>query len=77
MWPQAGAVGAFISGACPVSEEDWGLGLFASWWALGWAWSGEALAPLRGDFPGVLGAPAGLIRRADAPDGVGAVEVGR
>ena len=36
-------------------------GLFAGWWALGLALWGEALAPLQGGFPSVLGAPVGLV----------------
>ena len=47
--------------------EAWGR--FAGWWALGWAWWGEALAPLWGEFPGLLGAPVGLVLGGDAPDG--------
>ena len=48
---------------------------FAGWWALGWAWWGEALAALRGDFCDVLGAPVGLVLGADTPDGVGVAEL--
>ena len=36
---------------------------------------GGGLAPVRGEFPGVLGVPVGLVVGADAPDGVGAVEL--
>ena len=48
--------------------------LFAGCWAFGWAWWVEALAPLRGEFPGVLGAPVGLASENEASDGVDVVE---
>ena len=59
----------------PSGRRTGARGLFAGWWALGWAWWGEALAPLRGDFPSVLGAPVGLVQGGDASDGVVALEL--
>ena len=44
-------------------------GYFAWSWALGWAWWGEALAPLRGEFPSVFGASVGLVFVDAEPDG--------
>ena len=66
---------ACAPGPCPVREGDWARGLFAWWWALGLTRWGEALAPLSGEFPGVFGAPVGLVPVSAEPDGVGAVEL--
>ena len=48
---------------------------FTGWWALGRAWWGEVLAPLQGEFPGVLGAPVGLVLGGGVPDGLGVAEL--
>ena len=48
---------------------------FAGWWTLRSARWGEALAPLRGELPCVLGASVGLVLGGEEPDGVGAGEL--
>ena len=62
----------------PFPRQGGGLGpgeYLATWWAIGWAWWGEALAPFRGDFAGVLGAPVGLVLKSDALDRLGDVKL--
>ena len=59
----------------PSGRRIGARGLFSGCLPLGWAWWGEALAPLRGEFPGVLGALPGLVLGGVASEGVGAVEL--
>ena len=62
---RAGAVEACALNPCPVREGDWGSGTFCR----------EALAPLRGELPGVFRASVGLVLFVEESDGVGAGEL--
>ena len=56
-----GLWGLLSPSLAPSVRRTGARGPFAGWWAFGWAWWGEALAPFRGDFPGALGAPVGPV----------------
>ena len=63
------------SALAPSGRGTGARGPFAWWWTLGWARWGDALAPLRGEFPSVFGASAALVFVSAELDRVGAVEL--